>query len=95
MEQWEYWTTFLWAHIDNRGARELLKSRYPDWNPAKYTPETMVPDLNALGAKGWELVHMEPVAIARNYDVAFGRETGTSSNVYFCVFKRRKCGATA
>jgi hypothetical protein len=95
MEQWEYWTTFCWANIENPGAREYLKKKAPNWNPPKFTPQTMIPDLNAYGEKGWELVHMEPVAeVGNNGDVAFvhGAEVTvrTWSNVYFCVFKRRK-----
>lgn len=91
MEQWEYWTGFLWADIATTGVKEYLKNRWPDWKPPKYAPQTMIPELNSFGEKGWELVHMEPVRIGSNYDVASDGELGIYySNIYFCVFKRRK-----
>jgi hypothetical protein len=95
MEQWEYWTGFLWANIENKGARELIKQRWPDWNPPKFAPQTLIPDLNAFGEEGWELVHMEPVrVVGDNNDILFasGGEVGLRnwSHVYLCVFKRRK-----
>jgi hypothetical protein len=92
MEKWEYWTGFLWANIENEGARELIKKRWPDWkNPPKYAPQTMIPALNNFGEQGWELVHMEPVAgvVGVNYDMAFF-DKAEWSNAYFCVFKCRK-----
>jgi hypothetical protein len=95
MEKWEYWTTFLWASTENPGALEHLKKKYPDWNPPKFAPQTMMPELNSFGETGWELVHLEPVrAVGKNYDVYFASGGDVShtnwSNVYFCVFKRRK-----
>jgi len=91
MEQWEYLTEFLHANIENPGAEESIQRRWPNWKPPKYTPETMIPELNTLGEQGWELVHMQPVAgIGSNGDVHFQGETYKWSNVYFCVFKRRK-----
>jgi len=96
MEKWEYWTGFLWAHIENEGAKELIKKSWPNWkNPPKYAPQTMIPQLNNFGEAGWELVHMEPVRrVGQNYDVYFSSGGGLAeinwSNAYFCVFKRRK-----
>jgi len=90
MEKWEYWTGFLWANIESEGAREFIKKRWPDWkNPPKHAPQTMIPKLNNFGEEGWELVHMEPVAlVGGSYDILFGGPDW--SNAYFCVFKRRK-----
>lgn len=94
-ETWEYMTRFVRAHIDNPGAREFLKETFPNWtDPPKFAPETMMPLLNKLGAKGWELVHMEPVrAVGKNDDVLFqsGGDIASRdwSNTYFCVFKRK------
>jgi hypothetical protein len=94
MEQWEYLPTFLEANAKSKDKREYLKKRMPDVKkPPRYTPEAMMPELNRLGEEGWELIHMEPVsAVGRKGDVLFdnGRQW---SNVYFCVFKRRKAGA--
>ena len=95
MEQWEYMTKFVYAHIDNPDAREYLKETFPNWNnPPKFTPQTMLPELNNWGAAGWELVHMEPVqGVGKNADVLFNYGGDMPyrnwSNVYFCVFKRR------
>jgi len=92
-EKWEYLTKFVWASIENQGAREYIQGAWSDSQPAKYSPETMIPELNAHGDRGWELVHMEPVgAVGKNRDVGFvaGEVSPRWSNVYFCVFKRRK-----
>jgi hypothetical protein len=92
-EKWEYLTQFMWAHVDNEGAMLHIANNWPGWKPPKYAPETMIPDLNSLGEKGWELVHMQPVgAVGKNRDVGFiaGEAMPRYSNSYFCVFKRRK-----
>lgn len=92
VEQWEYMTKFVYADINNEGAREYLERTFPDWrNPPKFTPQTMIPELNEYGADGWELVHMQPVAeVGSNGDVLFVGDLRQWSHVYFCVFKRRK-----
>lgn len=94
MEQWEYMTEFVYANIENAGVREFLQQRWPNWkNPPKFTPQTMMPRLNEWGAEGWELLHMEPIAkVGDNGDVLFPGGGIRWSNVYFCVFKRRKQG---
>jgi hypothetical protein len=94
VEQWEYWTGFFWANIDDNGVREYTKKRWPNWNVPKFAPQTMMPKLNDYGKEGWELIHMEPVrAVGDNQDVLFqsgGDITKKDwSNVYFCVFKRK------
>lgn len=90
MEQWEYWTRILNAHIENEGAREFIRRNWPDWEPPKFAPQTLMPALNSMGAAGWELVHMQPV-IARDKDeiIQSGGSGISASNAYFCVFKRR------
>lgn len=93
MEQWEYLTTFVRANAKGKAAGEFLKRFRPEWKiPPEYTPEAMMPELDTLGAQGWELIHMEPVAkTGRKGDVLFtGGGGSTWSNTYFCVFKRRK-----
>ena len=94
MEQWEYLTEFLYANLEAKGAKDYIHERWPDWKPDKYAPEAMIPALNALGADGWELVHMQPVGVGRNSDIMVGYAANNMkdfwSNIYFCVFKRRK-----
>jgi hypothetical protein len=95
LEQWEYWTGFVRAEIDSPGVQDYLKQRWPNWDPPKYAPQAMIPELNKFGAEGWEMVHMEPVReVGKNHDISFF-QSGMSasyewSHVYFCVFKRKK-----
>ena len=93
-EQWEYWPTYLEAKARKKEIREYLKSKVPGLKrPPKFMVESLMPKLNEMGEQGWELVHMEPVpALGNKGDVLFGSREW--SNVYFCVFKRRKAGAT-
>jgi hypothetical protein len=90
MEKWEYFTTFIEASV-KKETKDYLKERFPDKkNLPKYTPESMMPELDKLGDEGWELVHMEPVAkVGGNGDILF-EGAPKWSNHYFCVFKRQK-----
>ena len=91
IEKWEYLTEFVSADIQNEGVKSFLQKKWPNWkNPPQFTAETMIPRLNGWGEQGWELVNMEPVLIGNNADVNFARTGNFYSNVYFCVFKRRK-----
>lgn len=89
--QWEYLTTFLQA--DAR-LEEAFLSQLRDWKEGipPYAPEALMPRLNAYGAEGWELVHMQPVAVGNNADVMLIDNSGsrTWTSKYFCVFKRAK-----
>lgn len=91
MEKWEYMTAFLWADATTKRSNEYLKRRWPDWQPPKFAPQAMIPELDDLGDQGWELVHMQPVAgVGKNWDVHSTGVAYAYSNAYFCVFKRRK-----
>ncbi|MEM7112215.1 MAG: hypothetical protein AAF614_07260 [Chloroflexota bacterium] len=62
----------------------------PDGNHPKYSPYALIPELNSFGAKGWELLHMEPVSIGRNHDVVRPDASAMKwGRHYFCVFKRK------
>ena len=92
-KRWEYRTCFMFAHIENPGVKEYLKLKRPDLELVRYSPETMIPELDELGDQGWELVHMQPVgSVGKKDDVGFiaGDAIARWSNSYFCVFKRRK-----
>jgi hypothetical protein len=96
MEQWEYWPTYFEAKANKKEMREYLKSKIPGLKrrPPKFMVESLMPELNEMGEQGWELVHMEPVpSLGKKGDVLFGSREW--SNVYFCVFKRRKPGMPA
>lgn len=91
-QKWEYIAEFVRAHIDDEGAKEHLKERWPNYRPPKYTPNLTQRWLDMRGNEGWELVHMEPVlgVIGANEDFRpiAGHVTTDWSNAYFCVFKR-------
>jgi hypothetical protein len=92
-EKWEYMTEFVWASAEGQGVKEYLKKRWPDFKPDKFSPETMIPRLNNMGAAGWELVSIQPVYVGSNSDVILP-EVGSGANtlwthIYFCAFKRR------
>lgn len=100
MQKWEYRTEFVTAEINHQDILNFLHDKFPHVkNPPKHTPLAMIPYLCSVGEKGWELVHMEPVAkISQDGDVGFvhhetvgGVMSNTTwSNIYFCVFKRAK-----
>ena len=50
----------------------------------------MIPQLNALGEQGWELLHMQPVWAGDKRDLMITDTSGmrTWTSTYFCVFKR-------
>lgn len=89
MTQWEYLTLFLEAKVHKEDA-DKLKQRFDKKRLPKYTPESMIPELDQLGAAGWEMIHMEPVPkVGGKGDILFGGAPRWS-NRYFCVFKRPK-----
>lgn len=92
MTQWEYLTLFLEARV-HKEDEDKLKQRFDKKKLPRYTPESMIPELDQLGAARWELVHMEPVAkVGGKGDILFGGAPRWS-NTYFCVFKRPKLDA--
>jgi hypothetical protein len=87
MNQWEYLTKFMKAKLEDADPHshpELMTQE----NLAKFTPLAMIPEMNALGKKGWELVHMEPVHVGNNEDVLINAQDRNWTHRYFCVFKR-------
>jgi hypothetical protein len=50
----------------------------------KYAPQALMPELDALGNEGWELVHMQPVYVGSNADVLIHSLSERMwSNAYF------------
>ncbi|MAS32838.1 MAG: hypothetical protein CL610_02450 [Anaerolineaceae bacterium] len=87
MTQWEYLTLFLEAQV-HKEDEDQLKRRFDKKKLPRHTPESMIPELDQLGAARWELVHMEPVPkVGGNGDILFHGAPRWSST-YFCVFKR-------
>ncbi|MCA9969410.1 MAG: hypothetical protein KC425_04295 [Anaerolineales bacterium] len=88
MDTWEYFTTFIEARMED--IQWHSEPMIPPGEHPKFSPYALIPELNQLGAKGWELVHMQPVLIGRNHDVMVHPNNMVQwSNTYFCVFKRR------
>lgn len=90
MEQWEYLTRFIEADTRDKETAVYLGDLEQNDLPI-YSPEALMPELNRLGAKGWELVHMQPAFVGSKHDILVHEGGGWSrwSNKYFCVFKRR------
>lgn len=88
IEKWEYLTTFVEARANNKEIRNFIKETF-DKKARKHSPEAMIPDLNKLGADGWELLTMEPVAdVGGKEDILMTNDRKWTST-FFCVFKRR------
>jgi len=51
-ENWEYLCRFVEAQIENAGADEYIKTRWPNWKAPRHAPQTMDPVLNGLGSDG-------------------------------------------
>lgn len=91
MQKWEYLTRFVEADVRNRPVETVYSELVDAENLPRYSPLAMIPELNRLGEKGWELVHMEPVVIGKNHDVLMEEGGGMKrwATNYFCVFKRQ------
>ena len=89
MKRWEYLTTILEANTENVDIVYTAGDWATDEAPA-HTPEAMMPQLDKLGAKGWELVHMEPVYVGKKNDIMLHEGGGSRrwTSKYFCAFKR-------
>jgi hypothetical protein len=89
-QKWEYLSVFVEAEAEPvMDYLEQIKS----WKNGvpRYTPESMIPRLDAYGQDGWELIHMQPVVVGKNADILAadsGRGIASWTSSYFCVFKR-------
>ena len=82
MQQWEYLTLFLEA---NKSEAMSLEYTTASEELASYSPQTLMPELDRLGAKGWELVHMQPAFVGKNEDILMHEGGGSRrwTNKYF------------
>ncbi len=46
MEQWGYTVVTMYANTGEKGVREYLARRWPNWKPPVYAPEALIPQLN-------------------------------------------------
>ena len=90
MDRWEYLTCYIAADVPAARAAGNLTDVEAE-RLGRYAPEALIPELNRLGEKGWELVHMTPVFVGSNEDVLVDEGGGMRrwTNTYFCAFKRR------
>jgi len=92
VEKWEYRTAILHANVGDKGVKEYLKQRWPNWNPPQYAPQALISAMNDYGEQGWELVSFENVYTGNNWDIAHPHGGGGNwaySNAYLLAFKRR------
>lgn len=55
----------------------------------RYTPLSLINQLNELGAKGWEMMSCDPMQVGKNGDLQHATTAGMGwSRHYFCCFKR-------
>lgn len=88
MDQWEYFTTFLEANIEI--APVPVRDDIPLREHPVYSPYSLIPQLNLYGARGWELVSMEPVIPGKKHDVVQADASAMKwGRHYLCAFKRR------
>lgn len=92
MVQWEYLSLFLEANFPAH--EKELRAMYPNERMSQFTPRALVPEMNKLGAEGWELILCHPYSAGGNADILTHRTSpsnnSTWTNLYFCVFKRLK-----
>lgn len=90
-DAWEHMIVTLLA--DATQQREYLQQRWPGQQFPPYSPQALIPQLDAIGREGWELVSIQPVIMGNNGDLAIlgdppvGHSRWTYQ--YLCTFKRR------
>jgi hypothetical protein len=61
--KWEYRTVIYYAKAHEPETREYLRTLWPGWEPPRSAPQALIPKLNEIGSRGWELVSLQPVFI--------------------------------
>jgi hypothetical protein len=61
--KWEYRTVIYYAKAHEPETREFLNTLWPGWEPPRAAPQALIPKLNEIGSRGWELVSIQPVFI--------------------------------
>ncbi len=89
MDTWEYFTTTI--ATDHPGLEAPIHDDIPlGMAHPKFSTFKLIPQLNALGAKGWELISIEPVQQGKNGDLRYADSAGGQwTYTYFVAFKRR------
>lgn len=89
MQTWEYYTTIFEANTEVSPVP--LHDDIPIEHYPVHTPLSLIPQLNRLGEKGWELVSFQPVISGKKGDVLTPDSTGGRwATNYLCAFKRAR-----
>jgi hypothetical protein len=67
--KWEYRTVVYYARAQEPETREYLRTLWPNWEPPRSAPQALIPKLNEIGSRGWELVSIQPVFIDEDANV--------------------------
>ena len=67
--KWEYRTVVFYAKAHEPETREYLRSIWPGWEPPRSAPQALIPKLNEIGSRGWELVSIQPVYLDEDANV--------------------------
>lgn len=87
MQKWEYHTAIFEANIEVSPVP--LHDDIPIEHYAPHTPYSLIPQLNRLGDKGWELVSLQPVVVGKKGDVLTPSSSGGRwATNYLGTFKR-------
>lgn len=88
MDTWEYFTTTLVTDTERHPVP--VTDDIPPADFPQYSVFTLIPQLNELGSRGWELISLEPVQEGRNGDLRIcDASSGQWTYTYFATFKRR------
>ena len=67
--KWEYRTVIYYAKAHEPETKEYLGTLWPGWEPPRSAPQALIPKLNEIGSRGWELVSIQPVFIDEDANV--------------------------
>lgn len=88
MDAWEYFTTTF--ATDDQQLSVPISDDIPHEDHPSYSVYKLIPQMNELGRRGWELVSIEPVQEGRNGDLRYADASGAVwTYTFFAVFKRR------
>lgn len=88
MDTFEYFTTTFAANSET--SPPPVQDGVPLREHPKFSVYSLIPQLNTLGAQGWELVSIEPVQQGKKGDLRYADTAGGQwTYTYFAAFKRR------
>ena len=88
METWEYFTTTIRA--DTEQTPVPIMDGVPRADHPRHSVYSLIPQLNAYGKNGWELVSTELVGEEKNGKLRPAAGPGFATETYFVTLKRRR-----